>query len=68
MHQIEQPDGLYGNLSKKTTRTIPEKIAGARPFPEGHRTFTYDDIDDDNAYMRNQLYELLTEYGTVHEV
>lgn len=67
LYQIESPDGLYGNLSQKTTRTIPE-AAGDRAFPEGHRTFTFEGIDDYNAYMLNQLYEVLTEYGPIHEV
>ena len=67
LHQIESLDGLYGNLSQKTTRTIPEAVSD-RAFPEGHRTFTFERIDDYNAYMLNQLYEVLTEYGPIHEV
>ncbi|CAE7274497.1 FUC1 [Symbiodinium pilosum] len=67
LYQIESERGLYGNLSKKVTRTIPEAAAG-RPFAEHHREFTFDGIDDYNAYMLNQLYEVLTEYGPIHEV
>ena len=59
--------GLYGNHSTKTTCTIPDKGDG-RPYKNGHPTFTYDNIDDYNAYMLNQLYEVLYEYGPIHEV
>ena len=31
LYQIEHPDGLYGNLSKYTKRTIPREVPG-RPF------------------------------------
>ena len=31
LFQIESPDGLYGNLSKYTKRTIPREVPG-RPF------------------------------------
>ena len=37
-----------------------------RPFKD-ERTFTYK-VDDYNEYFLNQLYELLTEYGPIHEV
>lgn len=65
LYQIESPDGLYGNLSKKTLRTIPRQVEG-RPF---ERTDTFQFVVDDyNEYFLNQLYELLTEYGPIHEV
>lgn len=67
LYQIESEGGLYGNLSPREVRTIPEPVED-RPFPDGHRTFTFAAIDDYNAYMLNQLYEVLTEYGPVHEV
>ena len=65
LYQIEHQDGLYGNGSKYSTRTIPRPVAG-RPFEDG-RTFEYS-VDDYNEYFMNQLFELLTEYGPVHEV
>ncbi len=65
LYQIENPDGLYGNLSKATLRTIPRPVEG-RPF-ENKTTFEFD-VDDYNEYFLNQLFELLTEYGPVHEV
>lgn len=66
LYQIENPEGLYGNLSPKTTRTIPRQVEG-RPFADT-RTFTFEGIDDYNEYFLNQLFELLTEYGSIKEV
>ena len=66
LYQIESPDGLYGNLSPKTTRTIPRPVEGC-PFTN-KTTFTFDGIDDYNEYFLNQLFELLTEYGEIDEV
>ena len=65
LYQIEHPDGLYGNLSKYTKRTIPREVPG-RPFAN-KTTFEFE-LDDYNEYFMNQLFELLTEYGPVHEV
>ncbi|WP_341837348.1 alpha-L-fucosidase [Chitinophaga pollutisoli] len=65
LFQIENAEGLYGNLSKYTQRTIPRAVAG-RPFAN-KTTFTFE-VDDYNEYFLNQLFELLTEYGPVHEV
>ncbi|MBX3239426.1 MAG: alpha-L-fucosidase [Chitinophagaceae bacterium] len=65
LYQIENPEGLYGNLSKYTKRTIPREIPG-RPFANKTR-FEFV-VDDYNEYFLNQLFELLTEYGPVHEV
>ena len=65
LYQIENKEGLYGNLSEYTERTIPRPVEG-RPFKD-KRTFTFK-VDDYNEYFLNQLFELLTEYGPVHEV
>lgn len=65
LFQIESATGLYGNLSKKTKRTIPRPVAG-RPFT--NKTKFDFVLDDYNEYFMNQLYELLTEYGPIHEV
>nr|WP_319397700.1 alpha-L-fucosidase [uncultured Carboxylicivirga sp.] len=65
LYQIESPDGLYGNLSSYTDRVIPRPVEG-RPF-ENKTTFTAN-VDDYNEYFMNQLFELLTEYGPIHEV
>ncbi len=65
LYQIESADGLYGNLSPYTERTIPRRVEG-RPFAN-KTTFKFK-VDDYNEYMLNQLFELLTEYGPVHEV
>ena len=65
LYQIESPDGLYGNLSPYTLRTIPREIPG-RPFSVKTR-FQFE-VDDYNEYFLNQLFELLTEYGPIHEV
>lgn len=65
LYQIEHPDGLYGNLSKYTKRTIPREVPG-RPF--ANKTKFEFELDDYNEYFLNQLFELLTEYGEVHEL
>ncbi|MBD5375354.1 MAG: alpha-1,3/4-fucosidase [Bacteroides sp.] len=65
LYQIENTEGLYGNLSKKTLRTIPRKVDG-RPFANDTK-FEFV-VDDYNEYFLNQLFELLTEYGPIHEV
>ena len=65
LYQIENAEGLYGNLSQYTERTIPRPVPG-RPFKD-RRTFRFK-VDDYNEYFLNQLFELLTEYGPVHEV
>ncbi len=65
LYQIENPEGLYGNLSRSTLRTIPREVPG-RPFRNGTR-FEFV-VDDYNEYFLNQLFELLTEYGPIHEV
>lgn len=65
LYQIENPEGLYGNLSPYTERTIPREVPG-RSFASKTR-FKFV-VDDYNEYFLNQLFELLTEYGPVHEV
>jgi alpha-L-fucosidase len=65
LYQIENKDGLYGNLSKYSDRTIPRSVEG-RPF-KNKTTFTFS-VDDYNEYVLNQLFELLTEYGPIDEV
>jgi alpha-L-fucosidase len=65
LFQIESENGLYGNGSEVTERTIPTPVEG-RPF-SNKQTFTFK-VDDYNEYFLNQLFELLTEYGEVHEV
>ena len=65
LYQIENPKGLYGNLSEYTKRTIPREVPG-RPF-ENKTTFEFE-VDDYNEYFLNQLFEVLTEYGEIHEV
>jgi len=65
LFQIENKEGLYGNLSSYSDRVIPRPIEG-RPF-ENKKTFTFN-VDDYNEYFLNQLFELLTEYGPIHEV
>ena len=65
LYQIENVEGLYGNLSQKTERIIPRPVEG-RPF-ENKTTFKFK-VDDYNEYFLNQLFELLTEYGPIHEV
>ena len=65
LYQIENKEGLYGNLSEYSERTIPRPVEG-RPF-ENKTTFTFK-VDDYNEYILNQLFELLTEYGPIDEV
>lgn len=65
LFQIESPEGLYGNMSRKTLRTIPREVPG-RPFRSSVK-FKFE-VDDYNEYFLNQLFELLTEYGPIHEV
>lgn len=65
LYQIENPEGLYGNLSSYTKRTIPREVPG-RPF--ANQTKFEFVVDDYNEYFLNQLFEILTEYGSIHEV
>lgn len=65
LYQMESATGLYGNLSGYSLRTIP-KQQPERPFADP-RTFQVE-VDDYNEYFMSQLFELLTEYGPIHEV
>lgn len=65
LYQIESPDGLYGNLSMPSLRTIPREVEG-RPF--SNKTKFKFNVDDYNEYYLNQLFELLTEYGPISEI
>lgn len=75
LYQIENEKGLYGNLSKYQTTIIPTDPESFKSDPtqvradrpQGKPTFTVM-ADDYNRYFMNQLYELLTEYGPIHEV
>lgn len=68
------PAGYYGNGSPKRRSTIPTDPASFKSDPSkgraptaGFKSFSYE-VNDYNRYFLNQLYELLTEYGPVHEV
>lgn len=75
LYQIESKEGLYGNGSAYVESVIPtdpaafktEPIRERKDRPQGAPVFRMK-CDDYNRYMLNQLYELLTEYGPVHEV
>ncbi|MES2924690.1 MAG: alpha-L-fucosidase [Verrucomicrobiota bacterium] len=75
LYQIESPGGYYGNGSKYVSSVIPTQPASFSSEPTKVRAdkpsnapvFTLE-ADDYNRYFMNQLYELLTEYGPVHEV
>lgn len=74
LYQIESQDGIYGNQSPYVDSVIPTDPSSFKTNPMQART----DIqglpkfqvkaDDYNRYFMNQLYELLTEYGPIHEV
>lgn len=65
LYQMESAEGCYGNLSAHKKRVIPRPVNG-RPFSNHHRFIFI--CDDYNEYYMNQLFELLTEYGPIHEV
>lgn len=75
LYQMESKDGLYGNGSKYQPTTIPTDPASFSSAPTKVRAdkpaaapvFRVE-ADDYNRYFMNQLYELLTEYGPIHEV
>jgi alpha-L-fucosidase len=68
------PAGYYGNGSPAVMSAIPTDPAsfqsdpskGRAPTP-GFQSYRYR-VNDYNRYFLNQLYELLTQYGPVHEV
>lgn len=74
LYQIENEDGLYGNLSEYRQSVIPTAVETFKSDPLQQREITKGlpvfkaKADDYNRYFMNQLYELLTEYGPVHEV
>ncbi|MER7177101.1 alpha-L-fucosidase [Streptomyces mesophilus] len=59
--------GVYANGSARTTHTVPTLTEGDDRAGEGLRSFDLQ-ATDYGAYMLNQLYEVLTEYGPVDEV
>lgn len=65
LHEMDAPGGRYGNGSPAVPSTIPTLLEGDSRRPE--RVFHYT-ANDYNRYFLNQLYELLTEYGPIHEV
>ena len=75
LFQIEDPEGLYGNESIYRPSVIPtdpeylttDPMRVREDRPEGAPVFEFE-TDDYNRYFLNQLYELLTEYGPIHEV
>jgi alpha-L-fucosidase len=60
-------DGVYANGSAHTPRTIPTLVLGDDRAGQDLPRYTLT-ASDYGAYMLNQLYELLTEYGPVDEV
>lgn len=75
LYQIENPKGLYGNGSRYVPSAIPTDPASFSSDPSKVRADKPADApvfrletDDYNRYFMNQLYELLTEYGPIHEV
>lgn len=60
-------DGVYANGSAHTPRTIPTLVPGDDRAGQDLPQYTLT-ASDYGAYMLNQLYELLTEYGQVDEV
>ena len=65
LHEMEAPGGRYGNGSPAVPVTIPTLLPGDECRPGKIFTFVADEY---NQYYLNQLYELLTEYGPIHEV
>jgi alpha-L-fucosidase len=70
----KNPAGYYGNGSRNVLSVIPTDPASFQNNPAkgratapGFTNYTYV-VDDYNRYFLNQLYELLTEYGPLHEV
>ncbi|MEV0288468.1 alpha-L-fucosidase [Kribbella sp. NPDC050820] len=60
-------DGVYANGSAHTPRTIPTLVPDDDRVGQDLPQYTLT-ASDYGAYMLNQLYELLTEYGPVDEV
>lgn len=74
LYQIESEEGLYGNQSPYVDSVIPTDPKSFKTNPMQARTDAAGlpefqvKADDYNRYFMNQLYELLTEYGPIHEV
>src|SRR5690606_19397306 len=63
----QEVDGVYGNGSAKSPRTIPTLVEGDDRAGKDLPTFEYE-ATDYGAYFLNTLYEVLTEYGDIDEV
>lgn len=64
LHEIEREGGTYGNGSEPRLVKIPSDPALQQT---AKKVFEYE-LDDYNALFMNQLYEVLSQYGPVHEV
>lgn len=64
VHEAIVDGGRYGNGSERRVQTIP--LPSDQSVAD-ERTFRYT-VDEYNAYFLSQLFELLTEYGPVHQV
>lgn len=64
LHEIKRPNGTYGNGSEPQMVKIPSDPDLQK---EADQIFEYK-LDDYNKLFMNQLYELLTQYGPIHEV
>ncbi|WP_175954629.1 alpha-L-fucosidase [Schaalia sp. Marseille-Q2122] len=68
-HEETRIGGTHGNGSARSPRTIPTLVDGddrAGKIPED-KVFVYE-ATDYGAFFLNTLYEVLTEYGEIHEV
>ena len=65
LHEIERPEGFYGNNSAPITVKIPSDPDHQKQVSE---IFDYSGITDYDLYFMNQLYEILTEYGEISSV
>ncbi|MBC8137177.1 MAG: alpha-L-fucosidase, partial [Fibrella sp.] len=70
----KNPAGYCGNESPHVLSVIPTDPANFKSDPGKRRTppdsfqsYSYT-VDDYNRYFLNQLYELLTEFGPIHDV
>jgi alpha-L-fucosidase len=64
LHEIERPNGTYGNGSEPKPVKIP---SDAELQKTADHVFEYN-LDDYDALFMNQLYEVLTQYGPIEEV
>lgn len=63
----QEVDGVFGNGSTKSERTIPTLVAGDDRAGKTIPSFKYQ-ATDYGAFFLNTLYEILTQYGQVDEV